>query len=36
MLFEEDRGFTAAIVSLIQDSKRPIVLTCNGTVECPI
>lgn len=31
VLFDDDRGFTSAVISLMQRSKRPIVLTCNGT-----
>ena len=30
VLFEEDRGFWAALEELIDTSKRPVVLTCSG------
>jgi dephospho-CoA kinase len=34
VLFEEDKGFWAAVVDLCQKSKRPIIMTCNGKIDC--
>jgi hypothetical protein len=31
LLFEEDKGFWPSIIELSQKSKRPIIMTCNGT-----
>lgn len=33
VLFEEDKGFWQALVALIADSRRPVILTCNGVWE---
>ena len=40
ILFEEDRGFWATVIDFIQDSRRPVVMTCsdeslvpNGTID---
>lgn len=30
ILYEEDKGFWPALVSLIEESKRPVIMTCNG------
>ena len=30
ILFEEDRGFWPAVICLIKDCKRPVIMTCNG------
>lgn len=33
ILFEEDRGFWAAVIALIKDCKRPVIMTCNGELK---
>lgn len=30
LLYDEDKGFWAAVVELVAESKRPVILTCNG------
>ncbi|KAK5939259.1 hypothetical protein PMZ80_008562 [Knufia obscura] len=35
-IFEDDRGFWAGVQSLIQNSKRPVVLTCNDLQNIPL
>ncbi|UZJ55337.1 hypothetical protein CBS101457_004657 [Exobasidium rhododendri] len=36
LLFEEDKGFWAAIVELISTSRRPVVMTCNDLSCIPL
>jgi len=35
VLYEEDRGFWTCITSLIERSRQPIIMTCNGTSSSP-
>ncbi|KAJ9112056.1 hypothetical protein QFC22_006350 [Naganishia vaughanmartiniae] len=35
ILYEEDKGFWPAVVSLIEDSKRPVIMTCNDLTMIP-
>ncbi|KAF9357622.1 hypothetical protein BGX26_003413 [Mortierella sp. AD094] len=35
VLFEDDKGFWASIVTLLSKSRRPVVMTCNDTSKIP-
>ena len=30
VLYEEDRGFWSCVISLVEKSRRPVIMTCNG------
>ena len=34
LLMDDDAGFWPAVVELVRDSHRPVILTCNGTSQC--
>ncbi|CED84456.1 Replication factor C, subunit RFC1 (large subunit) [Phaffia rhodozyma] len=36
VLYEEDKGFWAAVIALISESRRPVVMTCNDTSTIPL
>lgn len=33
ILFEEDRGFWSAVINIIRDCRRPVIMTCNGKIS---
>ena len=36
VLYEEDKGFWGCVISLVEKSRRPVVITCNGSPTCSL